>query len=328
MAIPVNPKTKADIVKEYLRKNEDVSSKKITKVLLSKYPGLWPSDDACYSMVRRYRGAHGRHNKKRTSEQFKVNVPKASRKKYKNITLRSPGRWCILSDLHVPYHHEKALEAAIKYAVDQKCDHLLLNGDALDAYQVSRWCRDPNLRSVDKEVKILSELLKEIEGYFPGEKVYKIGNHEDRIEQYLFMNAPGMLGISKWQLGRQLQQELDIPSWRMIESKQLYKLGKLNAFHGHELPRGITNPVNVARGLWLRTTQTSFTGHWHQTSEHVATNGAKSKTWVCFSVGCLCNLHPDYAPINNWNHGLAIVDITSSGNFSEDNKRIVDGQVW
>ena len=114
----------------------------------------------------------------------------------------------------------------------------------------------------------------------------------------------------------------------MIGGRQLYKLGRLNGYHGHELPRGLTNPVSVGRGVWLRTKQVGFTSHWHSTSTHVETNGAKTKTWVCFSIGCACDLHPEYAPINRWNHGLATIDLDNAGNFSERNYRIDRGQVY
>ena len=319
---------KSDIVKAYLREHPDSPNRTIAKYLKQRYPGVWDTENAVETMVRYYRGKAGAKNKKyrKGKEQFPT-IPPASRKRKGVIRLTTTGRWLVLSDLHVPYHDVKAVESALRHGIDNGCDHLLINGDALDAYQQSRWVKDPNLRNTDKEIETLSQLLKAFEGYFD-QKVYKIGNHEERIEHYLFMNAPKMVGISKWSLTDCLQKELDIPDWQMIASKQLYRLGKLNAYHGHELPRGLTNPVSVGRGVWLRTKQTGFTSHWHSTSTHIETNGAKTKTWVCFSLGCLCDLHPDYAPVNGWNHGFAMVDIGAGGSFNEINCRINNGEVW
>jgi len=280
--------------------------------------------------IRGYRGAAGpkMKNRRKHQETFSVNIPKADKKKHSLVKLNTAGKWLIIGDLHVPFHDEKAVEAAVKHGYDNGCKHLLVNGDALDAYQQSCWVKDPTARNTDGEIELLKKMFAEFSRLFPGEKVYKIGNHEERIESYLFLNAPKMIGMSKWDLRVELQKALDIPSWTMIGSKQLYTLGKLNGYHGHELPKGLTNPVSVGRGLWLRTKQTGFTNHWHSTSTHVESNGSKSKNWVCFSIGALCNLHPDYAPINGWNHGLATVEIDAGGNFSESNHRIFEGKIW
>jgi hypothetical protein len=321
-------KKPADIVKAYLEEHPDTPSRTIATYLNGRYPNVWGSSDACLNQIRYYRGQAGKENrKKRINKPGYPTIPASERRRSPDVRLTTPGRWLLVSDFHVPYHDETAIDAAIRYAIDHKCDHILVNGDALDAYQQSCWIKDPNKRNTDSEMESLSELLKSIESRFD-KKVYKIGNHEERIENYLFMNAPKMIGMSKWNLCEELKKHLDIPDWQMIASKQLYKLGKLNGYHGHELPKGLTNPVSVGRGVWLRTKQTGFTSHWHSTSTHVETSGDKRKTWVCFSVGALCQMHPDYAPINGWNQGFAVVDIDSAGNFNETNLRIDRGKVW
>jgi hypothetical protein len=45
-------------------------------------------------------------------------------------------------------------------------------------------------------------------------------------------------------------------------------------------------------------------------------------------VGCLCDLSPDYAIVNRWNHGFAIVDIDEDGSFEVHNHKIIDGRVY
>lgn len=319
----------ADIVQSHLREHPSDASRTIARYLNGRYQGLWPSEDACLNMVRYYRGAAGdKARKQRKGKEEFPRIPKSAKKRLPTLKLNNPGRWLIVSDFHIPYHDEKAVDSAFRYAIDAGCEHLLVNGDALDAYQVSKWTRDPRLRDVDSECETLKELLHSVSSYFSGHKVFKIGNHEARIESYLFENAPKMIGISKFDLRKELQSNLDIPDWTMIASKQLYTLGKLNGYHGHELPKGLTNPVSVGRGLWNRTRQTGFTSHWHATSNHTETSADKRKTWACFSIGCLCDLQPGYAPVNGWNHGFAIVDIGARGDFSESNHRIVDGQVY
>ena len=52
-------------------------------------------------------------------------------------------------------------------------------------------------------------------------------------------------------------------------------------------------------------------------------NGKITTTW---SLGCLSELHPQYAPLNKWNNGFAIVDIDGR-KFDVRNKRILNGEV-
>ena len=103
------------------------------------------------------------------------------------------------------------------------------------------------------------------------------------------------------------------------------KAGDLNIIHGHEFGGSVFSPVNIARGLFLRGKVSAMQGHNHQSSEHSESNmnGELTTTW---SLGCLCELHPAYLPINKWNHGFAIVDIDGQ-NFEVRNKRIHKGKI-
>jgi predicted phosphodiesterase len=104
-------------------------------------------------------------------------------------------------------------------------------------------------------------------------------------------------------------------------------LGKLPVLHGHELPKGMAAPVNVARGAFLRTLSTVLVGHSHRTSNH-----AESDMWhhetACWSTGCLCDLRPEYAKFNRWNWGFAMATIHKGGAFDVNNYRVMsDGTV-
>ena len=104
-------------------------------------------------------------------------------------------------------------------------------------------------------------------------------------------------------------------------------VGKLYLIHGHEYKFSISNPVNPARGLFLRAKTLAATSHFHQTSQHSERDltGKVVSTW---SIGCACNLRPSYSPINNWNHGFAICDLQADGSFVLANLRVIDGRVY
>ena len=46
-----------------------------------------------------------------------------------------------------------------------------------------------------------------------------------------------------------------------------------------------------------------------------------------WAVGCLCGLSPDYMPINDWNLGFAFITRENDGNFSVENKKIINGYI-
>ena len=39
------------------------------------------------------------------------------------------------------------------------------------------------------------------------------------------------------------------------------------------------------------------------------------------------DMNPDYAIINNWNHGFAVIEYEDNGDFTVFNKKIINGKV-
>ena len=95
-------------------------------------------------------------------------------------------RELFLSDIHIPYHDEKALSAALNYALDEKITDIVLAGDVADFKSVSFWERDANERDLNYEVEIIKNILNEIREAFPGAKIrYIEGNHEEFYLNYM-----------------------------------------------------------------------------------------------------------------------------------------------
>jgi len=102
--------------------------------------------------------------------------------------------------------------------------------------------------------------------------------------------------------------------------------GKLPIIHGDELWTSLTNPVNPARGLFLKAKDLALCAHHHQHSEHTEKD-ILGRQITCWSMGCLCELSPEYMPINKWGHGFVIVEKEPDGEFEMSNKRIWKGKV-
>jgi len=232
----------------------------------------------------------------------------------------------VLSDIHIPYHKLEAIETALDYGFKEGIDCIYLNGDVIDFAKISRWAKDPLLKTAAVEVAEARLFLEGIVSL--GLPVYfKLGNHEDRWNRYIIDNAPELHDLDVLQIRKVLH--LDALGIELIESRQRAKFGKLNVIHGHEFGKSVFSPVNPARGLFLRAKASVLAGHFHQTSAHHE-NDINAKQTACFSSGCLCDLQPDYRPFafTKWNHGAAIVEIEEDGNFSVDNFRIIEGKVY
>lgn len=250
------------------------------------------------------------------------NIPESDEAIFESYKINA-SRLLILSDIHIPYHSIEALSCAFDYAKKEKPDAILLNGDTIDFFGLSRFSKDPKKRSVASELQTFKEFMNVLKKTFNAKIYYKMGNHCERYEHFLWMKAHELVGVEEFDIENILKARAE--GIEIIKDKRIIKAGDLNVIHGHEFGGSVFSPVNIARGLFLRGKVSAIQGHNHQTSEHTESNmnGEIMTTW---SMGCLCELHPAYLPINKWNHGFAIVDIDGKS-FDVKNKRIFKGQV-
>lgn len=240
--------------------------------------------------------------------------------------LQASGRWAVFSDLHLPFHDKRVVELAIDEAVGQGVEGVLLNGDVLDAHQLSKFDRRPDDVRFVEEIRQGRQFLAYLRQRL-GPKpriVYKLGNHDERLLLYLCRKAPELFGLDVLELSYLLRfAEYGIEE---VADRRVVLLGRLHAVHGHEYQPSISVPVNPARGLFLRAKGNALCGHWHQTSEHHEPT-ISGKPQGCWSTGCCCQLSPPYSPLSRWNHGWATVTVGRGGQFSVQNRRVIGGEI-
>jgi metallophosphoesterase superfamily enzyme len=326
--------TKAEIVRSYLERFPETENRTLAKLLHKELPNVFMSPEAARDIIRRLRGAKGKRHTKYAMDKSafkplgwqKDVIPKTLARTREPIVLSGALKVLILSDIHIPYHDEIAVAAAIAHGKKKKPDVIILNGDIGDFYGVSRHDKDPR-RSLADELDAIRQFLFYLRKQFPNARIlYKIGNHEARMEMFLVKNAPVLLGVSDFELPVLLK--FDESRIELVPSLTLIRLGSLPIYHGHELPQGMSSPVNPARGIWMRVQESLICGHWHRTSEHTESTGLNKKLSSCWSTGCLCDLTPDYAIVNRWNHGFAWVETQSDGNYEVTNHKIINGRVY
>jgi len=230
------------------------------------------------------------------------------------------------ADAHVPYHDAQAIRIFINRAKSIGAKTVILNGDWLDCYQLSRFSRDPNMRDIVGEIAMLKTILGIIRDELPDARIiYKFGNHEDRFDAYIMANAKELYGLKSIHLDELAELGLKELKIEVVRDKRIIRIGHLNVIHGHEYPGGMSAPVNPARGLYLKAKKSALEGHFHQSSEHTET-AINDDVVTDWSIGCLCGLHPLYMPLNKWNHGFAEI-MEEDGFFIVRNRKIIGGRL-
>ena len=235
------------------------------------------------------------------------------------------GWWLVLGDVHLPYHDRVTLELAVKEAVRRKAKGVLLNGDLLDSHEVSDHDKDPRAPRYKEEIEYGRQFLAWLRGKLPrAEILLKEGNHEERLLRYIGNKAPALFGVEGVSLPEFLRVDDVGVEW--VGGRRVVELGRLNVIHGHEYRGGVSTSVNPARGLYAKARSVALCGHWHRTSEH-HDRDIRGKPEAAWSVGCACDLAPQYAPLNSWNHGMAFVHLGRDGWFEVENKRVYNGRL-
>lgn len=327
--------TKADAARRLVERMPEAPARTLARRLVTDYPELFPNVENARKSVLYVTGQMGEQARKRAGAAnkrtarnsrkagWKPEFPPSSAEDWRPVELSVPGVVLSLSDLHVPYHDKKAIDTAIRFVKKKhRVTHLVINGDYGDFYRISRFQRNPMKRSLREELDTQRDGLEYLWKQFPNaRKFYKRGNHCERWNHWVWNHAPEMADCEHMQLGEVLK--LTNYGYEEVGDEPIMA-GNLPILHGHELGFGAASPVNPARGAFTKTMSTVLVGHHHQTSTH-SQGDMWHKEKAAFSQGCLCHLSPEYARINKWNHGFAVVEVAKDRSFDLINYRIGTG---
>jgi predicted phosphodiesterase len=314
-----------EITREYLKKYPAAGSFCIAKIMFDENKSIFSSAEQARHLIRYYRGSNGARDRSRIADKSymaKINIPPADETDFAPYKLSDEDYPIIVgADAHIPYYDQDALELFIERIDEIKPKTIILAGDWIDFYSISKFQHDPRKRTVKGEIELFNDILDAIKKVSGKAKiVFKYGNHEERYDNYLMQKAPELFAIDSIRLENVLnlkERNIDV-----VKDKRIIRIGHLNLIHGHEYVFSISNPVNPARGLFNRAKKTSLCFHFHQTSEHTEPT-ISGEIITCWSVGCLCGLHPEYMPLNKWNHGFAEI-YNDNGFFNVENRKIIN----
>jgi predicted phosphodiesterase len=245
-------------------------------------------------------------------------IPKSHKNKAKrNVRIASPSKVLILSDIHIPYHDIDALLSALEHGKKAGVDNVVLMGDTMDCHLVSTHRKSKDAPDLVEEIYSTHMFLRHLRSQFKKADIYMMeGNHELRLQRYIEDNADQLVGITALKLDRLLG--LDDLGIQWLTTGQLITAGNMTLLHGHEFS---VSGINPARKLFMKTKLSSMCGHLHR-PDTFFTRNARGEGIECHVVGTLGELHPDYAPKNDWQHGYAILDVKRNGKFKVNNVRL------
>ena len=220
------------------------------------------------------------------------------------------------SDTHFPFQDDAALRVVMGIVKDVQPDVLIHGGDLVDAWQVSRFDKDPTRQdTLQDNIDQARAHLHQMAQVAPNaRRVLLEGNHENRLTRAIC----GLDGVQRELAKLRAFQEamtwpvllgLDEIGWEWVPEKVQSKtaiLPKIITKHGTVVRKwaGAT-----ARGEWERYGKSGISGHTHRIGawHHRDSNGLA--TWV--EGGCTCLLEAEYGSDFDWAQGCVVLTWTA-----------------
>lgn len=249
----------------------------------------------------------------------------------------------VISDIHFPYHDEKALQLTLKIIKAYQPDIIFINGDVMDFYSISKFSKNPLRILTNTEIMELSQqidgsgnvvlqsalqrefdlafdMLSTIRRQNKNASIYFIdGNHEFRLAKYMFDNGAELYGLTKARLPR--EPVLAIPSILRFDELNIQHISsglKESYFRWGKMLIGHFNMVRkhsafTAKGLIEDKGMSLIQAHTHRLGSHFKT-GYTRNAIVGYENGCLCDLEPHYCLNPNWQHGFSVIHKSKKSN--------------
>ena len=189
----------------------------------------------------------------------------------------------VINDLHRPFHDVRSVNLVLDVFEDTGCEHLILNGDVMDFYNInSHGPTHPVVGTLlEDEIADTRIWLDEVRKRFPKIRItYLFGNHEDRLERFILANAAKLFPLLR--LHKMLGlKELGI-EWFPYNHR--YRLGKSDLYIQHSPPSYAKNGAMTS--LDRDVDESSIYGCSHREQKAVK-SGKSGKQYYCFFNGWL-----------------------------------------
>lgn len=228
-------------------------------------------------------------------------------------------KFAIISDVQIPFQDKEVLDLACRFINDIKPDGIIMNGDIVDMHSLSSFDKNPlDAPRLEQEIKEAGELMARFKRI--PKKIWIGGNHEHRLEKYIWKKAPEFAGLDS--LGFPVLFKLKDFGFEWLPYGKWIELGKLVVTHGNLVSR---HSAQTARNHMEKYGTSILVGHVHRLGAFYKRDMRGEH--VAFENGCLCRLDPEYDQFPNWIHGLSIVHTFPNGLFNVQQVPILDRRI-
>lgn len=211
----------------------------------------------------------------------------------------------VFGDTHGIYMDKKWWSIVKNIIYDLKPDRIVMNGDVVDFYAISRFDKDPNRReSLQDEIDITKQFLDSVRFWSKdAEIIWVEGNHEARLQKYLWSKSPELASLDMLDIENIF--ETDKRGIKYIKSRgreAYYQMGKIKIGHFNKVSQ---ESAYTAKALVTRYACTIIQNHVHRLGKYYKTYG--NDVVVGIEAGCGCMLNPEYTCDPNWQQGFVII---------------------
>lgn len=258
---------------------------------------------------------------------LKERLNKKRREEIKSTT--SHCRTFTLSDIHIPFHDEQSLNNVFDCIVNTQPNYIVLLGDILDCYSISRFCKRPDrMRNLQDEINLFYNIMRDLKKELKNTEIhYVLGNHENRLERLLLEN-PGLFGLKILEP----QNIFRLNELGIFYHKTKVKLNDFIYYHGDVVRKD--SSYSAKAEFLEHKMQNGVSGHVHRLGSYYHTYEKQVTCW--FENGCLCKIDADY--LNdpdkaNWQQGFTVIDTYDNINQAtqvpiNNNKFCFDGIIY
>lgn len=226
----------------------------------------------------------------------------------------------LISDLQVPYHDARAVDAVAQCIADMKQpeDIVVTVGDEMDFQTIGRWSQGTPLeyeRSMGRDRDTTVQVLRDLQVSHTVRS-----NHTDRLFSSVMRRLPGLMGVPELEL----QNFLRLPELGITFHEEAFRVAPgWCVLHGDEA--GLSQEAGkTALNLAKKVGLSVACGHTHRLAvkpETMGVNGNITRTLYGFEVGNLMDMKKArYAKTHNWQQGFGVLYV--------DGKRVTPYPVY
>jgi predicted phosphodiesterase len=220
-------------------------------------------------------------------------------------------RVLVLPDIHIEEGMDQTIAAAaLQFGQWWKPDETIILGDLINFDYISHYTEKDGIAREGKRLKadfgMARMILKTISGFTSGKKIFTLGNHDMRLDIWVRQH-PQIEGLLSLDYNLNLKQE----GWDVINEGKVYKIGHAKFVHGWYWSKYHAHKTVVETG------DNIFYGHVHDVQAYSKSNIDRQPI-MGQSLGCLCNLNPEYKKNrpNCWVNAFGVFYFFSNGQFN------------